>query len=107
MGNQLHYKKYKQKLYHVEYCDGKCFNAVNMISKRDRNISKTCVFIFHSIQHDEASGYTFYGLSKTFNTLNHDLLIAKHHAYGSHIKTLKILHSYLKKVAKNKSEFKF
>ena len=35
---------------------------MNMISgKRDRNISKTCVFIFHhSIQHDEASGYTFY-----------------------------------------------
>ena len=28
--------------------------------ERDRNISKTCVFIFHhSIQHDEASGYTF------------------------------------------------
>ena len=26
----------------------------------DRNISKTCVFIFHhSIEHDEASGYTF------------------------------------------------
>ena len=29
--------------------------------KRDRNISKTCVFVFHhSIPHDEASGYTFY-----------------------------------------------
>ena len=29
--------------------------------ERNRNISKTCVFIFHhSIQHDEASGYTFY-----------------------------------------------
>ena len=28
--------------------------------KKDRHISKTCVFIFyHSIQHDEASGYTF------------------------------------------------
>ena len=26
-----------------------------------RNFSKTCVFILHhSIQHDEASGYTFY-----------------------------------------------
>ena len=29
--------------------------------ERDQNISKTCVFIFHnSIQHDEASDYTFY-----------------------------------------------
>ena len=29
--------------------------------ERDRNISKTCIFIFHSsIQHDEGSGYTFY-----------------------------------------------
>ena len=29
--------------------------------ERDRNISKTCVFIFHhSIQQDEASGYAFH-----------------------------------------------
>ena len=29
--------------------------------ERDRNISKTCVFIFHqSIQHYDDSGYTFY-----------------------------------------------
>ena len=29
--------------------------------ERDRNISETWVFIFHhSIQHNEASGYTFY-----------------------------------------------
>ena len=29
--------------------------------KRDRNISKTCVFIFHhSSQHDGASGYIYY-----------------------------------------------
>ena len=31
------------------------------ISERNRNISKTCVFIFHhSIQNEEASGYIFY-----------------------------------------------
>ena len=36
-------------------------------------------------------------LSKAFDTLNHDLLIAKHHAYGFDIKTLKLLHSYLTK----------
>ena len=36
-------------------------------------------------------------LSKTLDTLNHDLLIAKLHAYGFDIKTLKLLHSYLTK----------
>ena len=36
-------------------------------------------------------------LSKAFDTLNHDLLIAKLHAYGSDIKTLKLLHRYLTK----------
>ena len=36
-------------------------------------------------------------LSTAFDTLNHDLLIAKLHAYGFDIKTLKLLHSYLTK----------
>ena len=45
LGNQFNYKKYKE---------------------RDRNISKTFVFIFHhSIQH-EASGCTFYKEKKSF-----------------------------------------
>ena len=38
-------------------------------------------------------------LSKDFDTLNYDFLIAKLHAYGFDIKTLKLFH---KKVAKNK-----
>ena len=36
-------------------------------------------------------------LSKVFDTLNHDLLIAKLHAYSFDIKTLKLMHNYLRK----------
>ena len=37
-----------------------CF-AVTSSQEGDRNISKTCAFIFHhSIQHDEASSYAVY-----------------------------------------------
>ena len=42
-------------------------------------------------------GAVLMDLSKAFDTLNHDLLIAKIHAYGFDIKTLKLLHSYLTK----------
>ena len=34
-------------------------------------------------------------LSKAFDCLSHDLLIAKSHAYGSDIPALKVLHHYL------------
>ena len=96
LGNQLHYKKYNQKFHHVQYYDGKwkhkfCYyfdpfpeimftalktkkNSIKNIlmlwtwsQESDRNISKTCVFIFHHrIQHDEDSGCTFY-LSISFD----------------------------------------
>ena len=36
-------------------------------------------------------------LSEAFDTLNHDLLIAKLHVCAFDIKTLKLLHSYLTK----------
>ena len=39
-------------------------------------------------------------LSKTFHTLNHDLLIAKLQAYGFGKKTLKLLDCYLQKRGK-------
>ena len=36
-------------------------------------------------------------LSKAFNTLNHDLLIAKLEVYGFFVKSLSYIHSYLNK----------
>ena len=42
-------------------------------------------------------GTVLMDLSKAFDTLNHDLLIAKVQVYGFEIKTLKLLHSYLTK----------
>ena len=47
-------------------------------------------------------------LSKGFDTLNHDLLIAKLYAHEFDIKTLKLMHSYLTKrwqTTKVKSSF--
>ena len=40
-------------------------------------------------------------LSKAFDCLSHDLLLAKLHAYGFSLSTLKLIHSYLKNKAKN------
>ena len=41
-------------------------------------------------------------LSKIFNTLNHDLLIATFYEYGFNINILKLLHSFLTKRSKKK-----
>ena len=40
-------------------------------------------------------GAVLMDLSKAFDTLNHDLLLAKLHAYGFDRDSLKVLHSYL------------
>ena len=48
-----------------------------------------------SLDNKGYEGAVLMDLSKAFDTLNHDLLIAKLHAYGFDIKTLKLLHSYL------------
>ena len=43
----------------------------------------------------EYSGAVLMDLSKPFDTINHELLVAKMHAYGFSIDALKIVHSYL------------
>ena len=43
----------------------------------------------------------FMDLSKAFDTLNHDLLIAKLEAYGFSAKSLSYIHSYLNKRLQN------
>ena len=50
-----------------------------------------------SLDNKDYGGAVLMDLSKAFDTPNHDLLIAKLHAYGFDIKTLKSLHSYLTK----------
>ena len=44
-----------------------------------------------------AFGASLNDLSKAFNCLPHELLIAKLHAYGVDVPSLKLLHSYLTK----------
>ena len=50
-----------------------------------------------SLDNKGYGGAVLMDLSKAFDTLNHDLLIAKLRAYDFDIKTLKLLHSYLTK----------
>ena len=42
------------------------------------------------------AGAVLMDLSKAFDTINHDLLVAKLHAYGFSNDSLKLLYSYLK-----------
>ena len=66
----------------------KCFNSqhalISLIEKWRKFLDK-----------NGYGGAVLMDLSKVFDTLNHDLLIAKLLAYGFDIKTLKLLHSYL------------
>ena len=50
-----------------------------------------------SLDNKGYGGAVLMDLSKAFDTLNHDSLIAKLHEHGFDIKTLKLLHSYLTK----------
>ena len=50
-----------------------------------------------SLDNKGVGGAILMDLSKTFDTLNHDLLIAKLHAYGFQHDALTLLHSYLSK----------
>ena len=50
-----------------------------------------------SLDNKGYGGAVLMNLSKAFDTLNHDLLIAKLHAYSFDIETLKLMQSYLTK----------
>ena len=50
-----------------------------------------------SLDNKDLGGAILMDLSKAFDTLNHDLLIAKLHAYGFQHDALKLLYSYLSK----------
>ena len=58
-----------------------------------------------SLDNNGFGGAILMDLSKAFDTINHDLLIAKLHAYGFSKKALKLMKSYLSnKMAKNQSK---
>ena len=59
-----------------------------------------------SLDEGGAFGALLTDLSKALDCLPHELLIAKLHAYGADIPTLKLLHSYLTK-AKKKNEIEW
>ena len=48
-----------------------------------------------ALDNKEAFGALLTDLSKSFDYLNHELLIAKLHAYGLSLSTLKLVHDYL------------
>ena len=49
-----------------------------------------------SLNKKSFDGAVLKDLSKAFDTINHELLIAKLHAYGTHKESLKVLLNYLK-----------
>ena len=68
----------------------KGFNTQHALFKLVENWRK-------SLDNKGFCGVILMDLSKGFDTLNHDLLIAKLHAYGFQHDALKLLHSYLSK----------
>ena len=48
-----------------------------------------------AVDNGECVSALFLDLSKAFDTVNHDLLLAKLKAYGSSPNVLKLMHSYL------------
>ena len=54
-----------------------------------------------AVDKEKSFGALLTDLSKAFDCLSHDLLLAKLHAYGFSLSALKLIHSYLKSKAKN------
>ena len=65
--------------------------------RKDFNAQHTLISLIErwrkSLDNKGYGGAVLMDLSKAFDTLSHDLLIAKLHAYGFNIKSLKLLHN--------------
>ena len=48
-----------------------------------------------ALDNKEGFGALLTDFSKTFDYLNHELLLAKLHAYGQSLSSLKLIHDYL------------
>ena len=55
-----------------------------------------------SLDHKKVIGALSMDLSKAFDSLQHDILIAKRHAYGLEMKALKLIYSYRAQTVKVK-----
>ena len=68
---------------------GKTYSSINFLIRLIRNWKKTS-------RQKKIVGTVLMGLSKAFDCIPHNLLIAKLHAYGFNKKALTFLYSYLK-----------
>ena len=89
LGNILSKCRAVQKEYNTQYC------LLKMLENWKSVVDKGKLF-----------GAVLTNLSKAFDCLSYDLLLAKLHAYGFRYSTLKLIHSYLKNRKQRRSTFR-
>ena len=73
----------------------KCFNFFRQGFSTQLAIIKLIKSWRQSLESRGYSGIVLIDLSKAFDTINHELLIAKLHAYGFNIESLELILDYL------------